>query len=121
MGASSVRLWVKYFKDGNTGIQDQPISGRPRTASTEPNEKRVDEIIKEDRCVMLDAVATKLGIAHNAVQEMIGSLGYQNICAYWVPHLLTEDNKVHEKAITSEMLWRYRDEGDYFFAQYCDK
>ena len=48
MGASSVRRWVKHFKDGNTSIQDQPRSSCPRTASTEPNKKRVDEIIKED-------------------------------------------------------------------------
>jgi transposase len=79
MGVSSVRQWVKHFKDGNTSIQDQPCSGHPRTASTEPNKQRVDEIIK-DRPVMLDAVATKLAIRHNAVQEMIGSLGYQKIC-----------------------------------------
>jgi len=60
MGASSVRRLVKHFKDGNTSFQDQPRSSRPRTASTEPNKKRVDEIIKEDRCVTLDAVAIKL-------------------------------------------------------------
>ena len=29
MGASSVRRWVKHFKDGNTNIQDDPRSGRP--------------------------------------------------------------------------------------------
>jgi len=28
MGASSVRRWVKHSEDGNTGIQDQPRSGR---------------------------------------------------------------------------------------------
>ena len=39
MDASSVRWWVKHFKDGNTSIQDQPSSGCPRTASTEPNKK----------------------------------------------------------------------------------
>ena len=114
MGASSVRLQVKHFKYGNTSIQDQPRSGRPRTASTEPNKKRVDEIIKEDRHVTRDKIATKLGKGHNAVQEMIGSLGYQKICAHWVPHLLTEDHKIQQKAITSEMLRRYRDEGDDF-------
>jgi len=114
MGASSVRRWVKHFKDGNTSIQDQPRSGRPRTASTEPNKKRIDEIIKEDRRVTLNAVATKLGIGHSAVQEMFGSLGYRKICVHWVPHLLTEDHKVHRKAITSEMFWRYQDEGDDF-------
>ena len=76
-GASSVRWWVKHFKEGNTSIQDNPRSGRPRTASTEPNKKRVGEIIKEDRRVTLDAITTKLGIGHNTVQEMIGSLDYR--------------------------------------------
>ena len=80
MGASSVRRWVKHFKDGNTSIQDQPRSGRPRAASTEPNKKRVDEMIKEERRVRMDAIATKIGIGHSAVQEMSGNLGYWKIC-----------------------------------------
>jgi transposase len=42
MGASSVGRWVKHFKYGNTSIQDQHHSGRPRTASTEVNKTRVD-------------------------------------------------------------------------------
>jgi len=63
---------------------------------------------------MLDAVATKLRIEHSAVQEMIGSLGYRKICARCVRHLLTEDHKFQRKAITSEMLQRYQDEGDDF-------
>jgi hypothetical protein len=36
MGASSVRRWVKHFKDGNTDIVDQPRCCRPRTAATGP-------------------------------------------------------------------------------------
>jgi len=94
MGTGSVRQWVKHFKDGNMSIQDQCHSGRPHKASMEPNKKRFDEIINEDRRVMLDAIATKLGIGHNAVQETIGSLGYRKICAPWVLRLLTEDHKV---------------------------
>ena len=109
---------MKHFRDGNTRIQDQPHSGRPRTASTEPNKNRVDEIIKEDRRVTLDTIATKLGIGHNAVQEMTGSLGYRKICALWVPRLLTEDHKVQRKAITSEMLQRYRDSPNLALSNY---
>ena len=45
---------------------------------------------------------------------MIGSLGYRKICARWVPRLLPEDHKVQRKAISSEMLQRYRDERDDF-------
>jgi len=56
--------------------------------------RRGDETIKEDRHVTLDAIATKPGIGHNAVQEMIEILRYRKICARWVPRLLTEDHKV---------------------------
>jgi len=49
------------------------------------------------RCVTLDAIATELGIGHNAVQEMIESLGYWKICARWVPCLLTKTIKFSEK------------------------
>jgi len=73
MGASSVRRWVKHFKDGNTSIQDQPQSSHPRTASTEHNKERVDEIIQDDRHVTVDTIARTLGLGHNAAQKMIES------------------------------------------------
>src|SRR5215469_3766384 len=114
MGVSSVRRWVKHFKDGNTSIQDQPRSGRPRTASTERNKERVDEIIQDDRRVTVDTIARTVGTGHSAIQEMTESLGYGKVCARWVPHLLTEDHKGQRKAITSELLQRYRHEGDDF-------
>ena len=114
MGASSVRRWMKHFKDGNTSIQDQPRSVRPRTASTECNKERVDEIIQDDRRVTVDKIARTIGIGHYAVQEMIESLGYRKVCARWPPRLLTEDHKGQRKAITSELLQRYRHEGDDF-------
>ncbi|KAJ4444633.1 hypothetical protein ANN_06429 [Periplaneta americana] len=41
MGPRGVRRWVKHFEDGNTSIQDEPSSGRSRTAS---NKERVDEL-----------------------------------------------------------------------------
>ncbi|KAJ4445319.1 hypothetical protein ANN_07124 [Periplaneta americana] len=43
MDASSVRRWAKHLEDGNTSIQDEPRSCRPRTASTERSKERVDE------------------------------------------------------------------------------
>jgi len=100
------------FKDGNTCIQDEPRSGRPLTASTERNKERVDEIIQDDRRVTVDTIARTLGIGYNAVQEMIESLGYRKVCTRWVPRLLTKDHKGQRKAITSELVQRYRHERD---------
>jgi len=45
---------------------------------------------------------------------MIESLDYRKVCARWVPRLLTEDHKGQRKSITSELLQRYRHEGDDF-------
>jgi hypothetical protein len=42
MGASSVRRWVKHFKDGNTDIADQPRCGRQRIPVTERNKQKVN-------------------------------------------------------------------------------
>ena len=58
-------------------VQDKPRSGRPQTASNVPKKKSADDIIKDDRHVTLDAIATKLEIGHISVQEMIGSLDYR--------------------------------------------
>jgi len=104
---------VKHFKDGDTSIQDEHRSRRPRTSSTERNKERVDEIIQDDRRMIVDTITRTPGIGHSAAQ-MIESLGYRKFCAPWVPRLLTEDHKGQRKAITSGLLQRYRHEGDDF-------
>ena len=58
----------------------------------------MDEIIQEDRRVTVDTIARTLGMGHNAVQEMIESLGYRKVCARWVLRLLTEDHKGQQKS-----------------------
>jgi len=76
MGASSVWRRAEHFKEGNTSIQVEPRSGRPRTASTE-HEETVDEIIQDDRHVTVDTTARTTGMGHNPVKEMTESLGYK--------------------------------------------
>ncbi|PNF15765.1 hypothetical protein B7P43_G11022 [Cryptotermes secundus] len=69
MGVSSVQRWVKRFKDGNTSIKDEPRSGCPRTASTEHNEERVDEIIQDDRHVTVDTIVMKVGFTISSLKR----------------------------------------------------
>jgi transposase len=92
MGVSSVRRWLKYFKDGNTDIADQPRCGRLRTAATERNKQKVDELIRQDRKITFREIVVQLGVGHNAVQEMMEILGYRKVCFLWVPHLLLQRN-----------------------------
>jgi transposase len=88
MGVSSVRRWVKHFKDGNTDIAHQPRCGRPRTAATERNKQKVD-IIRKDPRITFRKIAVQFGVGHHAVQEMMEILGYRKVCYRWVIRLLT--------------------------------
>jgi hypothetical protein len=93
LAASSVRSWVKHFKDGNTDIVDQPRCGRQRTSATECNKQKVDVLIRQARRITFTEIAAQLGVGHHAVQEMREILGYRKICSCWVPHLLAEENE----------------------------
>jgi hypothetical protein len=57
---SSVRRWVKHFKDGNIEIADQPWCGWPRTAVIEHKEQKVDELIRQDRRITARETAAQL-------------------------------------------------------------
>jgi transposase len=94
-GASSVRRWVNHFKDGNSDIADQPRCGRQRTAATERNKQKVDELIRQDRRITVREIAAQLEVGHRKVQEMMEILGYREVCSRWVPRFLsgTEEHK----------------------------
>jgi predicted ArsR family transcriptional regulator len=72
---------VKHFKDGNTDIADQPRCGRPRTAATERNKQKVDELMRQDRRITFREIAEQLGVGYHAVQEMMEILGYPKVCS----------------------------------------
>jgi hypothetical protein len=95
-----VRRWVKHFKDGNTEIADQPLCGRHRTAATERNKQKVDELIREDRRMTVRETAAELGVGYHAAQEMMHILGYKKICSRRIPRLLTEEHKTAENCST---------------------
>jgi hypothetical protein len=69
MGASSVRRWVKHFKDRNTDIADQPRCDRQRTAATERNKQKVDELIIKDQRITVRETATQLGVGRHESEE----------------------------------------------------
>jgi transposase len=72
MGASSVRRWVERFENGNTDIADQPRCGRPRTAVTERNQLKVDELIRQVRRITVREIAAQLGVRHHVVRRCGG-------------------------------------------------
>lgn len=114
---STVNRWVIKFRGCEPGkaiIVDETRSGRPITATDDNHRKCVDDLIQNDRRITQKRIANHIGISKERVGFIIEQLGYRKICAGWVPHRLTDENKQRRLECCKQLLQRYRDEGDDF-------
>jgi transposase len=95
MNRQNVTKWCREFSGGRTDVHDEQRSGRPFLISDDLLQEIEGEIrangcvtIRELHHIILEVSKTTI---HEAVTE---KLGYRNVCARWVPKMLTDD---HEK------------------------
>jgi hypothetical protein len=69
---------MKKFKGGETSNEDKPRSGRPSTATTDMNHRRVDKLIRSERRATLRELATHLDCVHNAVKKWVYNSAHLN-------------------------------------------
>ncbi|GFR17574.1 histone-lysine N-methyltransferase SETMAR [Trichonephila clavata] len=90
MSKQMVRRWCRTFSDGRQQLEDIPRAGRTRTATTDANVGKVDDMIRANRRITIDEVAEELGIAHERAQNIIHDiLRYRKVSARWMPRQLT--------------------------------
>ena len=76
---STVRRWIKRFKDGELGqadLSNKTRSGRPMTASDQLHQDCVEEMIHGNHCIKQKETAVALGISKERVGHFIGVLGF---------------------------------------------
>ena len=77
---STLRRWVRRFKDGELGpadLSDKTLSGIPLTASDQLHQDRVEEMIRGNRRIKQKEIAVALGIYKDRVRHIIGVLGFR--------------------------------------------
>ena len=110
--------WVQAFKDGRESITDDLRSGRLVAVSTPETVQAVENLIKSDRRVTLDEIATKLDISHGTVNAIVREkLHSSKVSCCWVPKMLTDDHKMQRLMASRASLLRYRKEGDAFLSR----
>lgn len=88
-----VYAWIKRFKEGREGLQDDPREGRPSTSKNEHNVELVRNLVAEDNQITVDAVASEVGISHgSAFSILTQELGLRKPLARWVPKTFSEDH-----------------------------
>lgn len=90
----SVYNWFNEFKRGRKSVADEFREGRPKTAVVPENVDAVQKLIEEDRHVTYREIMATLSIGVKSVHTILHKyLGVRKLCARWIPHKLTDDQK----------------------------
>lgn len=105
LSRSNVFLWFGKFRDGREDTKDDERTGRPRTSRTDSNIEAVRAALKGDRRLTIRLLAEHLNIDKETVRTIIvEDLGKRKLCARFVPHSLTTEQKEERVAACQDLL-----------------
>ena len=105
----TVFRWVKTFKAGKFSVEDDTRPGRPKTSVTKANIVAVKNVVKQDARLSVKDIASCTGISEGSVQTILKKrLNLRKVCARWVPHLLTKEQKTQCLKCAWELLKTYK-------------
>ena len=109
---SNVRRWAcrlaedsdESQQSGYASLKDKSRTGRPSSPVNLDNKANADKLIREDRRITLDELASELGVSHGSAHHLLESLGYSKVFARWVPRQLTDEHKAERVSKCSELI-----------------
>nr|APL98289.1 putative DD34D transposase [Bactrocera tryoni] len=95
LSRSNVHEWFKRFQEGREDLCDDQKSGRPKSVITQNNIEKVQEFIKNEPKSSLRYMEMELNITKDSIHRiLIDKLGLRKVCSKFVPHKLTEEQKL---------------------------
>ena len=101
--------WVKAFKAGKFSVEDDTSPERLKTSVTKANIAAVKIVVEQDARLSVKDIASCTGVSEGSVQTILKKrLDMRKVCARWVPHLLTEEQKTQRLKCARELLKTYK-------------
>jgi transposase len=106
--------WVEKVSQGRSKVADDARPGRPVEVATEATVQLVEELIRADRRITIDSVATALGCSYGLAYSVTHDhLKFSKVCARWVHRELKDRDKMKNRMdLSMQHLLRYADEED---------
>jgi transposase len=105
---TTVYNWYAEFSRGRDHFEDEPRTGRPRSAVTPENIEAVRQLVNVDPHITYQEIEDALDIGSAATQSILHDyLGLKKITCRWVPHFLTEAQRQDRVDYYQKMLEKF--------------
>lgn len=104
MSLSTCQRRVTKFNDGDFDVTDAKRSGRPSLTIDE----EILNFMEEDKYATTRQMAEEFGVATETIRLKLHRMGKKYLVNIWVPHRLTEVNKLCRKTICQKLLAMHR-------------
>ena len=103
--------WVSEFKKKKCSLANKPRPGRPITEATPANIERVRALIDDDRYIGYSHIEAETSLSYGTIFKIINeNLKMKKIASRWVPHDLTEGQKMKRVQLCKENLAMIKEE-----------
>jgi hypothetical protein len=108
-----VHNWVYKLSQGRSNVTDDARQGLPVVIASDANVQQVEGLIRADRRITKEGVATALGSSHGlAYSIMHDHLKLRKVCTRWVPRDLKDREKMNRMSLSLLHFLRYADKGE---------
>ncbi len=90
------------FRSGDTDLEDYPRPGHEPKVDNE----ELQNLLEIDPRQTTRELAAELGCTHTAIEKHLHAMGKVCKLGAWVPHVLTDDNKINRVTICNSLLLR---------------
>ena len=106
-GAPSERTvvrWIHDFSAGKETFSDLPRTGRIPEVVNERSKSNIKDIVAADARLTIVQISGISSISKSTVQRILTEhLHMRKLCARWVPHHLSEEEKANRVRIASDI------------------
>jgi hypothetical protein len=106
MSHACVFEWHKLFSEGRESMKDDDRPGRPRTAVTDDNIEKVQDVTQKARRLGVRAVAQEVNLDRERVRLILREeLNMRKVWAKMVPKLLSPGQRASPQRIFCETIF----------------
>ena len=102
VSSATVYKWIKVFEEGTLDCSDRERCGRPKKDGLIPS---IELLLRDDPYQSARSIASELHVDKNTVSRMLREeMGMKKVNFHWIPHELTDRQKIVRVDIAKEML-----------------